>query len=260
MKNALNKNPMYVQLANILRELIDSDEYQAGDKFLTEREIAAQYGVSRATSNKALAVLVSGGVLDFKKGVGTFVAAKSTNKFDSMMSSHLRSASMSGKSEFKSYTLEVKCMDAGTLQPEVLKFLDIESGAELYFVSILRMIDKDPAVLDYRYIVKSRCPDGIYSEDDPLCFDWSSLSIASYDERCKIAYLSGRESSLLQTKLHEPAFLTISVGRDLNGLPLWWGQTYMKQNENYTLNLHVDFSENIPGGYGRLSFGSQTIF
>lgn len=255
MKNVLNKNPMYVQLANILRELIDSDEYQAGDKFLTEREIAVQYGVSRATSNKALAVLVSGGVLDFKKGVGTFVAAKSTNQVDSMMISHLRSASMSGQNKFQSHTLEVKCINADILQPEVLKYLDIESSTELYFVSILRMIDKDPAILDYRYIVKSRCLGEVYSEENPCFFDWGSVPISSYDERCKIIYLSEKESSLLEVKPHEPAFLVNSIGSDQNGVPLWWGQTYMKQNGEYALELHVDFSENIPGGYGKLSFG-----
>ncbi|RMD74427.1 MAG: GntR family transcriptional regulator, partial [Lentisphaerae bacterium] len=40
---------------------------------MTEREIAQQFNVSRATANKALAALVAEGILLFRKGVGTFV-------------------------------------------------------------------------------------------------------------------------------------------------------------------------------------------
>ncbi|MFN9913156.1 MAG: GntR family transcriptional regulator, partial [Pirellulaceae bacterium] len=43
------------------------------DRFLTEREIADRFGVSRPTANKALASLVSEGLLEFRRGVGTFV-------------------------------------------------------------------------------------------------------------------------------------------------------------------------------------------
>ncbi len=42
-------------------------------QFLTERQICERFDVSRATANKALSNLVVEGVLEFKKGVGTFV-------------------------------------------------------------------------------------------------------------------------------------------------------------------------------------------
>ena len=71
------KEPIYKQLNNILRELIDSDTYQTSDKFLTERVICKQFGVSRSTANKAISNLVSEGLLEFKKGIGTFVKSKS---------------------------------------------------------------------------------------------------------------------------------------------------------------------------------------
>ena len=48
-------------------------EYRSCDQFLTEREVAEKFQVSRATANKSLASLVSEGFLEFRKGVGTFV-------------------------------------------------------------------------------------------------------------------------------------------------------------------------------------------
>jgi DNA-binding GntR family transcriptional regulator len=47
-----------------------------GRKFLTEREICGRYSVSRPTANKALSNLVSEGLLEFRKGVGTFVQGR----------------------------------------------------------------------------------------------------------------------------------------------------------------------------------------
>src|SRR4030042_2455011 len=70
------KDPIYQQLNNILKELIRSGEFKPGDQFLTERKICERFDVSRATANKELSNLVSENILEFKKGVGTFVADK----------------------------------------------------------------------------------------------------------------------------------------------------------------------------------------
>ena len=67
------RNPIYLQLKDILEELTKSDEFHVGDKFLTEREISERFDVSRVTANKAVASLVAEGALAFRKGIGTFV-------------------------------------------------------------------------------------------------------------------------------------------------------------------------------------------
>ena len=76
MSTSLVTDPIYQQLNKILRELMATDEYGVGDRFLTERAICDRFNVSRATANKALSNLVSEGLLQFKKGVGTFVLQK----------------------------------------------------------------------------------------------------------------------------------------------------------------------------------------
>ena len=76
MASLLVKEPIYQQLNGYLKQLIDSGECPIGGKFLTERQICERYGVSRATANKALSNLVSEGLLEFRKGVGTFVRGR----------------------------------------------------------------------------------------------------------------------------------------------------------------------------------------
>src|SRR6185503_4113499 len=73
MAVALVKQPIYQQLNEALRGLLGAGEFKTGARFLTERQVSERFEVSRATANKALSNLVSEGILEFKKGIGTFV-------------------------------------------------------------------------------------------------------------------------------------------------------------------------------------------
>src|SRR6056297_236822 len=73
MPEAIARDPVYKQVTQTLLELIRS-EFSIGDQFLTERQVSERFGISRTTANKALSNLVIDGVLEFRKGVGTFVS------------------------------------------------------------------------------------------------------------------------------------------------------------------------------------------
>jgi GntR family transcriptional regulator len=72
MDTNLERSPVYQQLNARLRASLAKD-YRNGDRFLTEREISESFRVSRATANKALASLVSEGVLE-PQHEGTFAS------------------------------------------------------------------------------------------------------------------------------------------------------------------------------------------
>ena len=57
-----------------VRQLIESGEFRAGDKLPPEREFAQLVGVSRATVRAGLQSLATVGVVDSRRGAGTFVA------------------------------------------------------------------------------------------------------------------------------------------------------------------------------------------
>ena len=61
------------QVFDQLRELIFRGEFKAGEKILTERELAEAFGVSRTSVRDAINRLVVMGLLDQKQGQGTFV-------------------------------------------------------------------------------------------------------------------------------------------------------------------------------------------
>jgi GntR family transcriptional repressor for pyruvate dehydrogenase complex len=57
-----------------LRRLIESGELKAGDKLPPERELARLVGVSRASVRAGLQSLAAVGIVDARRGAGTFVA------------------------------------------------------------------------------------------------------------------------------------------------------------------------------------------
>lgn len=66
--------PLYFQLAEILKERIEAGDWPTGGRFLSERQLCDQFGVSRTVVRPALTMLEDDGQLVRIKGRGTFVA------------------------------------------------------------------------------------------------------------------------------------------------------------------------------------------
>ena len=67
--------PLYRQIEADLRDRIRSGALRPGAQVAPEPELMAEYGVSRATVRQALAGLVAEGLLEIRRGLGTYVTA-----------------------------------------------------------------------------------------------------------------------------------------------------------------------------------------
>ncbi len=65
--------PVYLQLKDEIKKLIQSGQWEAGTKLPTERELAEQLNISRNTVGSAYKELETEGVLSSTQGKGTFV-------------------------------------------------------------------------------------------------------------------------------------------------------------------------------------------
>lgn len=72
MLNRENPIPLYLQIAEELRQKIRSGEIRGGDKLPSESEMTAAYGVGHLTVRNALKKLVEEGYLEKAQGKGTF--------------------------------------------------------------------------------------------------------------------------------------------------------------------------------------------
>jgi len=69
----LDPTPLYVQLANVLRALIESGELKPRALLPSESHLQQQYGVSRGTVRTAVGILRDEGLVVTIGGRGTFV-------------------------------------------------------------------------------------------------------------------------------------------------------------------------------------------
>lgn len=65
--------PFYFQLAELLEPEIASGRWQAGARMPSEPDLCARYGLSRTTVRQTLSRLEQRGLIDRRRGLGTFV-------------------------------------------------------------------------------------------------------------------------------------------------------------------------------------------
>jgi GntR family transcriptional repressor for pyruvate dehydrogenase complex len=67
------RSPLYEVVAERLREFIDAQKLQPGDRLMSERELAEQLGVSRTSVRQALTALRVVGLVEIKHGDGVYL-------------------------------------------------------------------------------------------------------------------------------------------------------------------------------------------
>ncbi|MBY4896907.1 GntR family transcriptional regulator [Cupriavidus sp. AU9028] len=72
---ARSRQPVYLQLATILRRRIERAEWREGERIPSLDALCREYGVARMTMHHALSVLDGEGLLQRSRGRGTFVSA-----------------------------------------------------------------------------------------------------------------------------------------------------------------------------------------
>src|ERR1700758_5041256 len=70
-----NGMPAYRRIQGVIRKRIESGQLRTGDPVASERDLAKIHQVSLMTARHALATLEQEGIVERRRGIGTFVAA-----------------------------------------------------------------------------------------------------------------------------------------------------------------------------------------
>lgn len=71
--NPVSNKKLYIQIYNQILSEIQAGSFKVGDKLPSERELCAQFGVSRAPVRQALSALEMNGIIYSRQGEGVFV-------------------------------------------------------------------------------------------------------------------------------------------------------------------------------------------
>ena len=74
-----DKKPLYMQVIDKLRERIKSGDFEYDVPFVTEDRITKEFGVSRITAIRALEELEKAGIINRKRGSGSFVSREAVD-------------------------------------------------------------------------------------------------------------------------------------------------------------------------------------
>ena len=256
---ALVREPIYQQLNDALRELIRSGEIKPGTQFLTEREVGKRFAVSRPTANKALASLVSEGLLEFRKGIGTFVR-EGTLCYDlRALVSFTDKARAAGRKPstrliaFRAFavaptplTIEQNRQSSivnrrykssamvgvgaqGDAEVDAITALQLSPADPLFYMERLRLADREPVILERRHIAAALCP-GLRKSDAAgslyaLWTDRYKLEIAGANESIRAVNIGAADARVLRVARGAAGLLVTSTGFLRDGQPLWHERT-----------------------------------
>ncbi|MFE4590422.1 GntR family transcriptional regulator [Streptomyces laurentii] len=142
--------PKYWHLKNVIGEALDS-EFAVGEILPNERELAARFGVARATLRQALEQLELEGRLQRRRGVGTTVAPPRVG-VDVSTTQHV----WPGVGED---TWQAVDGVAGQAPLAVARLLDVRSAESVHIVRRLRVSAGLPVAAELLYVPELSVPD-----------------------------------------------------------------------------------------------------
>jgi GntR family transcriptional regulator len=141
-----NGTPAYKKIQNAIRLKIEHSELLPGAAVASERELARTHKVSLMTARHALAGLEREGLVERRRGAGTFVARPKIH-FNKLMSysEHMSSRGLAPRSR----VLVAKIIDQ---EPEVAARLGLPAASALVKIERLRQTGEEPFALETCYL------------------------------------------------------------------------------------------------------------
>jgi GntR family transcriptional regulator len=216
--------PLYQQLQRALRKAIDSHLFDPDDALPAERDLAIDFAVSRITVRKALAGLVSDGLVIRRQGSGNYVCARVEKNF-SRLSSFSEDMRARGRIPRSIWLKRA----AGAVTPEESLALRVSPGTPVYRYHRIRLADDAPMALEYATILASILP-SLEAVDSSLYVALEAVGHRPVRalQRLRAVLLSADQAQLLKAKPADAGLLVERLGSLPDGRAIEFTQTYYR--------------------------------
>ena len=222
--------PLWSQVLADVRRRLDAGEF--GEGFPTDRDLMADYGVSRHTVREAVRHLQSEGLLTRHKGRGSFVQPLALEQRIGPLYSLFRSIEDQGHIQRSEVLLLESTQDV-----EIATRLGLTRGAKLFHLRRLRRADGVPFAVDEIWMPAALAAPlfkvdfehtGVYGELERL----TDVRPVRGWERIRPGNPTTDERRLLGTQAGEPVFVVTRYTESASG-PLEWRSTVIR-GDSYT--------------------------
>ena len=232
--------PLYRRIETDVRDRIRSGDLAPGVQLETEVELMDRYGVSRATVRQALRELVAEGLLEIRRGLGTYVRQR---RFEHTIGGFY---SFSREIERHGLLPGTRVLGLG-LEPAdeaVAAALGIDAGTPVVALRRLRLAGDDPLVVETSYLPAARFP-GLESVDFGRVRLYDTLTDAygcrptHARETFEPVLVTADEAALLDQRRGEPALRVERVAFDEDDAPIEFCRSTVRGDRyRYSVELH----------------------
>ena len=177
-----NRLSLSAQTQRYLLDLVEQGAYQPGEQLPSEKELAAQLGISRSTLREALLNLEQEGVVVRKHGVGTFVAPGYEHRLDTGLERLESILELAGRQKLRVSVGGLK-VERAPADSDLASRLEVEPGTPLTRVRRTILVDGKPVA----YMVDSVLPSILSPSDVDESFGGSVLDLLRQNEDVQIA-------------------------------------------------------------------------
>jgi GntR family transcriptional regulator len=216
--------PLYRQLQRGLQTAIANQLLSPDDALPAERELAAEFKVSRITVRKALAGLVSGGLLVRRHGSGNFVAARIDKNF-ALLTSFSEDMRARGRTPRSTWLKRA----TGTVTPAEALALRLSPGTPVYRLHRLRYADDTPMAIEYATVVAAALPaiDAIGDSLYEALERYAQRPVHAL-QRLRAVLLNAPQAKMLKAKEYAAGLLVERLGSLRDGRAVEFTQSYYR--------------------------------
>ena len=217
------QQPLYLQIEETLRDMIDGIEFEPGDQIPSERVLAEKLKASRMTVRRAVEMLTEQGFLERRSTSGTYVNEPKVIRAFTPGSVQSLSRQIQGKGgEAGSKLL---AFDEKPAPSKVANYLRLRSESPVFIIQRLRLISGLPFCIETSYLPKEMFKglsegdlSGQNSLYDHLKDQYGIIPVRSSD-KLKITWPTEQEAELLGLSLKDPVLYFRSVVISNDGIP-----------------------------------------
>ena len=229
--------PLCLQLCEILKQKIISDEWAPDTRVPSESSLMKSYGVGRETVRRAVLRLVNEGYLFRQRGKGTFVCRK--RREDGLE----QLVSFTSEMLARGYRPGTQVLANQVQKPDQETAGILNSGEDIIYLKRLRTANNLPVAVEESFLRQD-----VFGELDPNKLDGSFYEYLVYDKGIKPGRIMQEISStladeecaeLLGVKPGHPVLRLARLMYTTEGKPFFW-MTFRYRGDIYSIKTNQD--------------------
>ena len=227
--NPQSELPLYSQIEDVLTSEIAEGILQAGNQLPTEDGLIARFGVSRITVRRAIQNLVTRGLVEIRRGKGTFVVESRITQELTELSGFVEDMEALGRKA----TARVIGTEIVTADKTVARELALVSGERVVRIHRVRLADGVPISFDETYlpleIGKKIITDDLETEPIFTLLERKySIPLLEAEYRLEAAATEAGVASALGVDEGSPIFLIERISYTTGGQPVDYERLYYR--------------------------------